>query len=154
MCTSSLTIYCSLFSCYLCENQNHQGLVTDSRTPMCFPDVAKSDRCLDSSFPSPLVILDDINHQVQLCNGRFLVQNHICQNCFQPPVGHWERMRSEKSAGNHHELAWVRFIWPLPYPPGASRFACKFKLHHIIWSLLPSIVFCPKMWVKSWLHVT
>src|SRR6266699_3317923 len=96
MCTSSLTVYCSLFSCYLHENRNHQGLFTDSRTPVCFPEVAKSDRCLDSSFPSPLEILDDINHQVQLCNRQFLAQNHIWKNCFQPWIRFFRFSKSEK----------------------------------------------------------
>jgi len=74
MCTSSLTIYRSLFSCYLRENRNHQGLVTDPRTPLCFPEVAKSVFWQDSSFPTPPVILDDINHQVQVRNRWFLAR--------------------------------------------------------------------------------
>jgi len=147
MCTSSLTIYRSLFSRYLRENRNHQGLVTDSRTPVCFPDVAKSGRCLDSSFPSPPVILDDINHQVQPCNRRFLAQNHAWKHCFQPPVGHWERTRSEKPQV-------LAMGWPglgLSDPRHTHNvhirvggFAREFKLHPKMWSWPPSIMFCPK----------
>jgi len=87
MCTSSLTIYCSLFTCYLRENW---GLVTDSRTPVCFPNPARFPRlwfcvlpqdrkvCIRllisawtvhesfplGAFPSPRVIPDVINCRV------------------------------------------------------------------------------------------